>query len=350
MVNKKAGIITFHSSRNYGAVLQTYALQTKMKEYCSDVEIIDYQNKKIEDSLKLWAQNGKSVKSFIKAMLGFVFRYKKKLAFNAFKKYLNLSSLSDEEIINNNEYEILITGSDQVWNTEITDDDMHYYLDFAKSNQFKMAYAASFGDKKKTLSQKEAELIKKFDKITLREDLMLKDISNLNSNTPEICCDPCLLLNAEEWKQIKSERAKKQPFVFLFMIKDSQQLREYAQKLAKEKNIKLISNKNDINFFFHCTPNDFLSWIYNAEYVVTNSFHGTVFSLQFHKQFVSQIYDDNGNEKRRISELLSGLGCAERAVSSENLNVDEALDWSEIDRKIDDMRNRSVDIIKKTLL
>ena len=78
----------------------------------------------------------------------------------------------------------------------------------------------------------------------------------------------------------------------------------YAEKIAKEKNLPLISNKNDISFFTNPLPNDFLSWLLNAEYVVTNSFHGTVFSLLFHKQFVSHILNSSGETKKCIVELL----------------------------------------------
>lgn len=351
MKSKKVGIITFHNARNYGATLQAYALQTKMSEICNEAEILDYENPVIKKSLKLWCPKDKSFKSFIKALLGIFFRFKKKVAFNKFEKsHLCLSKLANEKIIKNNQYDILITGSDQIWNTKLTGNDMHYFLDFARDNQFTMAYAASFGDSRFDIKEQEIELLKKIDKITLRENLLLGYVNKHSKNNVEICCDPALLLDYGKWKEITSKRLYKKPYIFLFTIKNSPKLTEYARKLATEKNIELISNKNDFKFFLHCSPNDFLSWINNAEYIVTNSFHATVFSLQFHKQFVSQTFDDEGTEKKRISGLLKNIDCLNRSFNDEKVNIDEQINWETIDSKIDEMKNQSLNIVKSSIL
>ena len=344
MLDKKVGIITFHDSRNYGAVLQTYALQQKILELFRNVEIIDYQNEEIAGILKLWNYSGGGLKPLLCAVPTFFFRAKKKSAFDKYiAEYLHLSKKITQQNIQTEteKYDILITGSDQVWNTALTAHDMHYFLDFASNTQCRTAYAASFGDRKILLDDTIKKLLGKLDIVTLRETLMLEEVKKFVTVQPTTCCDPTLLLTVEQWKRQISPSPLKKPYVFLFMIDRSRMLEQYAEKLASENGLKLISNKNDISFLCHAKPNDFLSWIYHANYVITNSFHGSVFSILFHKQFVSYPYYNNGKPRSRISELLQDTGLTHRTAN--NLSFQPACpeDWNSIDEKIQSMRTTS---------
>ncbi len=349
MKSRSAGIITFHESRNYGAVLQSYALQQKMSQIIPQTEIINYQNPEIAEVIKLWKVNGKGPKAYIHAMLSFVFRYRKRSAFNKYmKKYMKLSPKSDRKNIAYiaSDYDVLITGSDQVWNTGLTGNDGIYFLDFAKPQQQKISYAASFGDKHIELDNDKKELLKKLDLITLRENLMLDEVQEISGKKAELCCDPTLLISPEQWKAHASKKLTDKPYVFMFMIDESKELAEYAAKVAKEKGLALISNKNDFSFFRNSMPNDFLSWVLNAEYVVTNSFHGTVFSLLFGKKFVSHTFTASGTSKKRIIQLLETVGLSHRNTRNDNIDLDAKENWESVWNEINKMSTDSWNVIK----
>ena len=125
-------------------------------------------------------------------------------------------------------------------------------------------------------------------------------------------------------------------------------LKKYAKRLADEKGLRLISNKNDFSFILHPSPSDFLSWIYNAEYVVTDSFHGTVFSILFHKSFISYIRNKEGVPKKRIIGLLEKVGLSHRNTGNRELRVDEAEDWNSADEKVENMRRTSWKVMRDT--
>lgn len=344
MSSKKVGIITFHDSRNYGAVLQAYALQKIVSKYFSQTEIINYQNPEIQKELKLWNHTG-GAKGFVKAVLAFVFRFRKKIAFDSFlKKYIPLSPAVSRKNIKkySAEYDVVITGSDQVWNTFLTMDDMNYFLSFCDNKQKRIAYAASFGDRKINLSEHEKKAISEFSLITLREENMLKEVKDSAQCPVAIACDPTILLGQSEWRKMSSTRLLKCGYVFLFMIDDSIELKKYAKKYAEKNGLKLVSNKNDLNFFFHPLPNDFLSWIFHADYIITNSFHGTVFSILFHKKFVSHLRNNKGVPKERIIRLLDQFGLSHRNTDNTGLDIKQEENWEYIDKKINQVKNESL--------
>lgn len=348
-MSKKAGILTFHESRNYGAVLQGYALQQKMAEVFDEVDIIDYQNPEIEKVVSLWHCKGKGLKSILRAMLGFVFRYRKKTAFDSYlKKYVKRSEKTDRENLSKvcAGYDVLITGSDQVWNTQITGNDEAFFLDFAAPGQKKLAYAASFGDKPMELTDSHQQLLKGFDLITLRESIMLDKVKEASGKDVQLCCDPTLLISSEKWKAHASGKFTDQKYVFLFVIDECPELTVYAEKVAREKNLTLISNKNDMSFFRHPQPNDFLSWVLNAEYVVTNSFHGTVFSLLFQKQFISHTFTAAGVQKKRIAELLKTVGLEHRNTRNNSLDIDTKENWTHVESVLNGIQESSWNVIR----
>ena len=347
MREKRIGIITFHNSRNYGAVLQAYALQKKLSEYFGVAEVIDYRNAEIERSLRLRPGKVQSFSAFFRYVLAFIFRMHKKAAFDQFlHKYVRKSQKAGRVDLKqlSDVYDIYICGSDQVWNTELTGGDESYFLDFAGDDKCKAAYAASFGDTQIEISADMQKWLQKFGLITLREEGRCQELEALLHRPVKVCCDPTILLTGNMWRKIASGRLCRKPYVFLMMIEESGKVQEYAQKLAKEKNLILVSNKNCMRFFLHLTPADFLSWVCHAEYVVINSFHGTVFSLIFEKQFVSCRYSDQGNLKTRIAELLDKAGLGHRVTDNAGLDVDENVPWENVRDTLGQMRQYSWDI------
>lgn len=352
MARKRLGILTFHNSRNYGAVLQTYALQKKMGETYEIVKIIDYRNDEIEKILSLWPGRVRGIREFAFSVLAYVFRLRKKVSFEKFlHKYMMISERIEKEGLKNlsSEYDVLVAGSDQIWNTALTGNDTTYFLDFVNGDCLKVAYAASFGDTQAVLTDQIKGLLQGFDLITLREDNMKDAVVEAVSGDIELCCDPSLFLSGDEWIGIASKRLKKRPYIFVFMIEVSESLIAYAKKLADDKNLILISNKNCFSFFRHPSPSDFLSWIYNAEYVLTNSFHGTVFSVLFQKQFLSHVMDNEGQKRTRITHFLKVCGLEHRTLSDAENRLDFCEKWDEVKEKTDAFGKASLDYIRKRM-
>ena len=342
----RTGILTFHRSRNYGAVLQAYALCSVLNDLGIETDIIDYKCDKIEENLKLW--NPKENK--IKAILRFAFRYRKKKVFDSFdKKFLkksnekNIQNISIMDVLN--QYDTIVVGSDQVWCERITGNDKTYLLQDVKKK--KIAYAASVGDTI-DISKNTLECIDSFDYVSVREEKFGKLLRN-NGIENCVCCDPTVLAGVDYFEQIVARRIYKQKYVFVFMIWNSPQLLSNAKKFAEIKGLKLISSKESFEFFLHCKPTEFLSWIKNAEYVFTNSFHGTVFSLLFHKKFISSICKASGEKNLRVQELLTFLRCTKNILSNEEVQIQQITepDYDIVDCNMLAMRKKSIDYLKK---
>lgn len=352
MTGSRQCILTFHSSRNYGAVLQAYALQKKLGEISCLTEILDYRNEKIEEELRLWTCKNRGIKPFTRALLAYLFRLRKKLAFEIFlHKYVRKSKRihkGDLKAISCS-YDIFVTGSDQVWNTDLTDNDDTYFLDFVDEDKCRIAYAASFGDGQIVIDENVKQLLGKFQLITLREEKACTMVKEALSEDAKVCCDPTLLLESDRWKALASRCIKKKGYVFLFMIDESRKLAAYAKRLAEEEGLSVVSNKNCFSFFLHISPNDFLSWVLYADFVVTNSFHGTVFSLLFEKKFVSHRFTEEGKPKVRIIELLDKVCLGHRVTDNQTLNIDAEEDWKAIGNKLSEMRVESWNYMKNWL-
>lgn len=341
----KIGILTFHRSRNYGAVLQAYGLTQTLKKIEKDTEIIDYVCTPIENTLHLWNISANMVRS----VKQFIFRLQKKIAFDGFiKKRLPITqrkNITKSDLVKElNRYDYLIVGSDQIWNTKITDNDETYFLDVPGIKAKKIAYAGSAGDSI-SFESRELKRLKEFDKISVRET-KLEEYLKVRGIESTVCCDPSLLLDASDYIKIQSRRLYKNKYIFLFMIWESDTLISLANKYAQEHGYVLISNKNCIDFFLHCKPEEFLSWIYHAECVLTNSFHGTVFALLYHKKFISDTRRPNGGVNERVQDILKTVNCSECILS--DMNRKEGLqfhtvDFNKVDQSLEALRRKSLD-------
>ena len=342
------GILTFHRSRNYGAVLQAYGICEVLNKLGHDTEIIDYKCEVIEENLKLWVKD----KNFLKTIFRAVFRYRKELAFKTFHNHFlklskkrNLSNANIKEVYD--KYDILVVGSDQVWSKNITKEDDTYFLKNISNK--KIAYAASMGDSI-LLSKQMIEDIRDFDSVSVRENKLNQELiaNNIRSN---VCCDPTILAGKEVYARIATGRLCKDKYVFVFMIWNSEELLNNAKQFADTNGLKLINCKNSLEFFMHCTPMDFISWIKNAEYVFTNSFHGTVFSLLFDKKFVSSICKVDGKMNTRILELLEYVNCQNHILRDESRLVREieSFDYMQVEEKLDELRKNSSEFLLNSI-
>ncbi len=365
--NMKIGILTFHYAKNYGAVLQCWALKSYLESQGHEVSVIDYRSKAIKaeyrlfdirryiarDPLRMFRKSVNEIKT-LKA---------RKSRYESFEQFicseLNLKLPGTEK------YDLVIIGSDQVWNTELTEGFDQYYWagkdamkDLLNPGGKVISYAASVGEGLFTHDRNSLpDALERFDGISLRESTYSRSIESLYSRgkSVEVCCDPTLLMDGEEWIRLGGEPNSRKGYVFLYQVGDATHLQECAKDWADSHGLplKLLSAKmengsdKDIEA---SSPLDFIRLAAGADAIITNSFHGTVFSLLLEKQFISV---RNGDSKdARLKNILKETGLLGHLVRLEDgsntaLEVPEAIDWASVRDKVDALRKISVEYLDK---
>lgn len=371
----KIGIITFHNVTNYGAMLQALASQENLKKLGYSAEIIDYTPADVTSiyqpfslyKYKKWWEKSKplALRAVISDVVHFSFIKKKNNAFHEFgKKYYNLSQKSyktQQELKNDSlEYDVCFTGSDQVWNPDITYGfDSAYFLDFGRENMVRASYAASIGRDSYSEEEQEQlkELLKSFESISMREETAAEIIAPFSPVEPCVAIDPTLLLSAQDWKKLlKISDEPKEEYIFVYTLMSNPELNKYVEMLSKKTGlpVKTINRrkvyKNETESLPTADPAKFVELVANARYVVTNSFHGTAFSVNFSKDFITF---KSSRRNSRITDLLGKLGIPERAVAQceDNLLDLPQIDYDGVQEKLQSERDRSneyiTSIIKK---
>lgn len=336
---KKVGILTYHSSDNYGSVLQSYALRKYLSRFC-DAEVIDYRKNEVKDLYKIFKpMNSKfNIVTNLYNALYYNRLNKRKKAYEKFRKdFLNLSKpeINKKEDLDKfvNGYDVLVCGSDQVWNFDICDFDTSYLLDFPEFSGKKIAYAASMGPKKKSKEQvaEYKALFEDFDGISAREESAGEVLSEVLKKPVSTVIDPVFFLSKEDWTELlKDVKVRKDDYVFCYFPGGvSKSIEKFSRNLAKELNCKRILVVSEWRNIFYsgekrydCTPLEFVSMIKNAKAVCTSSFHGTAFSVimgvPFYVEMASGTFDS------RIAKLLSVTNSTDNAVNSEILGIQKS--------------------------
>ena len=356
----KIGIITYHRAKNLGAMLQSYALQKTLAKYKGKCEIIDYRNEKMEESYRV--KKTKECKTLKEKVKNILFM-KKNNAFEEVRKEFNknVQTISPKEynknniIEANNDYDLFVTGSDQVWNFKLNYDDENYFLDFVTDDKKKNSYAASFGTNKINEEQKIriCKQLNKFNKISVREEEGKKFIEEITGKDSELVLDPTLLLNKYEWENIISnERIKREKYIFVYIIAYTPTLLEFARKLGKERKCKVIcfhtsyQKYRGMKNLTKVSPQDFLNYIKNAEAVVTSSFHGMCFSINLQKEFYYELDENKVNNNSRLKTLAATLNLEDRRIINGKC-TNNIIDYTDVTKKLEAERKRSVRFIEE---
>lgn len=337
---KKIGIFTFHNVPNYGAVLQAYSLKEYLEKILNrEVCIIDFQCQGNDSSFEVKEIENKIensddfiIKKWIKLQLFRMFakkEYSEKLKkFCAFRrKYLNIDSKLDSL---KNDYELFVCGSDQIWNLNITNGFQDYYFG-ANENQRDVktiSYAASCGNIEEVYANERQffQLLGKLYKISVRE----KSLNNyLVENNIESKCtvDPTFLLSKGEYVNNFSLSKNDEKYILVYELQQNKKMRDVASRVARLLNLPVICisgymprSKHKKNEMFAASPEEFLDLFYNAEYIVTNSFHGLAFSLIFEKNFNVVMPKSRGS---RLVDLLKKTGLENRIYHEENMHTED---------------------------
>lgn len=313
----KIGLLTFHRADNLGAVLQASALLKYIQDNFGHCELIDFYPNNLV-SVK-FARIKRVLRPCYMAVL-YPFNAanrKRELNFNNYrKKYYSLSDkqyLGDIEIANAHfDYDTIISGSDQILNTTLTGNSKAFFLNFFDGK--KISYASSFG--RKEVSIEEIKLIRnelpKFSALSVREksgaDIIRKEIGI----DPQLVMDPVFLLNKDEWsKRCNEEMKLPEKYIFVYSMEVSSTLENAVVSIKKEANLPVIvvrgggkSGLIEGNEDATCGPEEFLRYTRDAECIITNSFHGTAFSLIFEKKFVCIAHSTRNTRLENIMGII----------------------------------------------
>lgn len=370
-LKKKIGILTFHNAINYGAALQVFALQQSVRKYTDlAVEVINYHQPYLV-SLKPKLPKVFLSKSFITNLLKFCWQtylYMKPCSVVLRKKFFTFHNenlnLSQKIFLSANDiqgYGSYIVGSDQVWNTSITNGDRAFFLNFVADSAQKISYAASFGHANLSNLEKEyiAKYLPSFDYISVREDSAVQAIFNEISILASQTLDPTFLLTRNEWADAFVKKAPiKDEYLLLYGLEKNEVMYEYAAKISNTYGLKLVKvgaaslSHTKIKFDKSITdagPVDFVNLFANASFVVTNSFHGTAFSIIFNKKFICIPHKTRGT---RMISLLKMLGLENRSKDvfcNEDDTFDNHIDFVKVNLLIEEARETSLAFLMKSL-
>jgi len=358
----RIGIITFHRAINYGAILQAYALQEAFEKMGCECNIIDYRNALIESlhkkSILADCRNLKDIGRFI-----FYSKYQNE-KFKKFREFASTRlSLShayysiDELRKETSEYDRFICGSDQVWNCKNTNFDKSYFLDFTDNTLKKNSYAASFGFSgiPSEYTEEYRTLLKDFNNISVREWQGNQIISNLIGKNVEVVLDPTMLIKKLEWERIAEDYKKKTNYILLYAFsRVSTTMKMFIEKLSRQTGCEIVyishSLLNPIKATYEkCVgPTEFLGLFKDARYIVTNSFHGTAFSIIFNKDFFLEMLPESQGVNSRLDNILDVFGLKKRQiVKGENDFIDEPVDYNKVNQKLLIERQKSLEFLNR---
>lgn len=324
--NFKVGIITFHNAINYGALLQTYALQKSIINMGYEAVVIDYSNSNIDRKRKkpCWKEYRNPFNYHNDRLIYEIECNKEKKLLDFLNTRINKTEKADRENIGKiaADLDVVFTGSDQVWNDSITNFDDTYYLDFVPAEK-RCSYAASIG--KEIIPTENIprmqRLLSNYRAISVREETAREALKIQMGISASRVLDPTLLLSEREYKEIAKKTSEKK-YVLLYMLLYSESLVYSAKKMAKEKGvpvfcinssgkrIKGVVDYSDVGI------EEWLGLFFNAEFIFTNSFHGTAFSINFNKQFNVELPPARIQASSRVKDILKIFGLENQVIEN----------------------------------
>lgn len=361
----KISVITLHAVVNYGSALQTYATQKIFNNLGLETEIINYRRESIlnKSIFEIIKEKSFSTKYKLIRILMYNSYSKGRKTFDEFlNKYVNQTKqlyTYDEDFekypIN---ADIYCTGSDQVWNSGWHNGTPKpFYLAFAPNDKKKIAFSASFGKEKLDDGEKQEvkELLSSYDAISIRETSGVEIVKDLGIDNAVHILDPTMVLDPKYWYELSEDRLVKEKYVFIYQLCNNPEMDKYAVELAKKKGLKLVRLciRHDMlrkpgKGIVLPPVEGFLSLIRHAEYVLTDSFHCTAFSVDFHKQFVSFYPNAYGS---RLESVVNMVGYPERLIKDySNFEIaDKAIDYKKVDEILSSKRKEAMDFLKEAI-
>lgn len=373
----KIGIVTYNSAHNYGAVLQAWALQKYLEKEGHQVEIVNYRPWVIDDVYAMAKKKKISKNRYMNTVLNKARivkscvtdkeKFKRYRRFEKFiakdlhttKVYRRYTEAAADSSL---KYDVLIAGSDQIWNSAISKQiSPMYFLAFGDENTKRISYAASIGAER--LPEEEEYIFRRylrdFDYISVREVNAQESVQQYTTKPVELVADPTFLIKQEDFKEIKREFKVEEKYIYVHNVhlaREDKALNEVAEELSQRTGLPIVHNRKEKFFsnegrkFLSGSPGEFIGVISNAEYVVTNSFHATVFSIIYRRNFITVPHFKNPD---RMKYLLSTLGIENHLISRKKYfpeHLEElAIDYDEVTKKKEQMGEASRKFLKKAL-
>ena len=382
----KIGVITIEQVGNYGAELQCYATQKVLQNIGCDAEIIDYcyyKDYRYKDSKMsepfvpmtireriFYVVKYRIVNRFVDNVLAFfnssiARRNKRFSAFHAentkmSKRYMSMPELYEASM----DYDVFVTGSDQVWNPSAHSSIEPYFLTFAPENAKKISFAASFGvsDIDSNLRERYKDYLSRYDFISVREQNACNIVKQLVDKDVECVLDPTLLLTKDEWMKVAKQYDNiPERYVLVYTLFESPAIFNLAKRIAREKGISVlriakrayfVSRIDGIRNISDAGPAEFISLIAGADYVVTDSFHGTAFSVNLGIPFSVVVSSKKKNNSRMVS-LLDVVGLGKHLITDdcdiESVEYEVSIDIKVVNQTVEAARNKSIDFLKRAI-
>ena len=361
----KTGLVTFYHIHHYGALLQAYATERSVERCGSQCEIVDYYVNQNNDLFRRPTGLGSAAADVHTALhyAPLKARYQRFEEFS--KQYLRISGHRFESLeeLKNAElpYDVILSGSDQIWNPKIFPDGRFDPVFFgAFSRRRKIAYAPSFGipHVPEGMEEELRGYLAGFSHVSVRERQGQVIVEEVTGKTVPVVLDPTLLLDREEWGTIAQPPADK-GYILCYCISKPGALSPYIHALAEKTGlpvVQLCGIRQKVHPKAKCVldagPAEFLGLFQNASYVCTNSFHGTVFSVQFQKPFFTAVAPSElaAPESSRTFSILSRLGLTGRIIGKgDTAGLDDAIDWASVDRRLEEARKSSLTYLRAAL-
>lgn len=377
----KIGIITCHRVPNYGSFLQAWSLSHYLQEEGYKVEIIDYiypnlyhfrkvynkedggekQIKSIKDKFHRYIVDRWYRASSKRGIEFFVYSFFAKYIFhNPTKNFFLELPLSRKTYHNNiqikkaaNNYDILIVGSDQIWNPRFSGYDSTFFLQFGGTNVKRIAYSASFGVIKLPEQYKDnyKKWLSTFSSIATREETGTKIVKELLGKPGIHVLDPVMLFSAQQWEAIIPQSNQNQPYILSYCLDYIYKVYPFVDKIFEDISLKLNLHKvslykstlADCTIFNNLHPFEFVRFIKNASFILVTSFHGLAYSILFHVPFLV-IYPQEPINDSRIYDLLETFELSNRIVKigeTVSNNQLEDIDWDKVDKIYNKILNTS---------
>ena len=350
----KIGILTFHRAHNYGAVLQAYALQEYLYSLNQKVEFIDYKNRKLLEVYRWFNYYRFKTKRIGRVLEEIKLLPYRKRRYEKFDFFINLKLNLSPKNFDLMSYDMIIIGSDQVWNTSLTNGyDKMYWGNFIFRKDCKLiSYAASMQDEIKEESKDDIKkLLSRFSSISVRETSIAECLRSFVCKDVSVVLDPTLLLTKEQWGNLCHNRIVKEPYLLFYQVRKNDKAKSIAERVAKQLHLKLIHLSAGIDLHnsvdvIDSGPIEFVNLFKYANFVVCTSFHGTVFSIIFNVPFYSVLLND-GKDSRAV-DLLSKLGLADRGIASyEEKELKLEIEWQKVERKLTELKKDSENYLRK---
>jgi hypothetical protein len=331
----KIKTITCHQVYNHGASLQEYALLAYLESIGHTASAIYYKPDYLSQHFNLWCISNPQWESniilkvvyLLLKLPGRFISLKRKMNFDVFeKKYIktahHLYKSNDELKEKLPEADAYICGSDQIWNSFFPNGtDPAFYLDFVPDNKLKIAYAPSFATDE--ISQEVKAFVKekvdRIDYVSVRETSGVIILSELGIDNVTQVLDPVFLLSADHWES-EFVQDINESFVFIYDFDGNPLVEKLAKLIAKERKLKIFTVNQNIKYahknFYLEGPRKFISLMFNAKFIITNSFHSVAFSLIFQKQFV--VVNRTEKINTRMRDLLDLFDLSHLLITDEN--------------------------------